>query len=90
MQQIQSCNAARQRTIKIDVGWIQHVLSSHHRRDGECALIDGVEHRVGVAVDDAGHDVLASAIDDARARRSVEVLSDAGDLAVANQARRCS
>ena len=36
-----------------------------------------------MAVDDARHDVLAGAVDDARVRRSVEILPDGGDLAVA-------
>ena len=38
-----------------------------------------------MAVDDAGHHVLAGAVDDARVRGSVEVFSDAGDLAVAQK-----
>ncbi len=38
-----------------------------------------------MAVDDAGHDVLAGAVDDARVGGSVQVLADRGDLAVAQQ-----
>lgn len=38
-----------------------------------------------MAVDDAGHDKLAGAVDDARVGGSVEVLSDTCNLAVAQQ-----
>src|SRR5690349_18703256 len=38
-----------------------------------------------MAVDDAGHDELARAVDDARVGRSVKVLSDACNLAVAQK-----
>ena len=38
-----------------------------------------------MGVDDAGHHKLACAVDDARVCGSVEILPDAGNLAVANQ-----
>ena len=38
-----------------------------------------------MGVDDAGHHKLASAVDDARIRGRVEILSDAGNLAVSQK-----
>ena len=69
MQEVRGCRAAREFTIDGDVFRVEHVADMRHRRDGERQLVDGINHRVRVAINDAGHHVLTRRINHARVRR---------------------
>jgi len=82
MKQVESCYAAGELAIKIDIIDIQNVASTDHRSNSQCAFVDCVQHRVRVTVDDAGHDILTSRIDDSRIRRGIQVFSHRRNLAI--------
>ncbi len=46
MQQVETGYAAGQRAIKIHVIGIKNIIGTGHGSDGQCALVNRVEHRV--------------------------------------------
>src|SRR5262249_23215917 len=85
MQQVEGRYATSEFTIDIHIGRIEYVASVGHRSHCQRTFVNGVEHRMRVTVDDAGHYILSGGIDNASIRGSVQILADGGDLAIAYQ-----
>src|SRR6266851_4549529 len=85
MQQIQCCYTACQLAIEIGIGWIEHVSRVGHRSNRESSLVDSIEHRVGVAVDDSRHYKLSRRIYNACASGALQIFPHCCNLAFANE-----
>src|SRR5215470_5712409 len=85
MQQVERRHATSEFTIDIHIGRIEYVARVGHRSHCQRTFVNGVEHRMRVTVDNTGHYILAGGVDYVSIRRSVQILADGGDLAVAYQ-----
>ncbi len=64
MEDVRRGDSARELAVDVDVGRIEDVLDSRHRRDRHAALVDGLGGDVRVSVDDARHHELSGGVDD--------------------------
>src|SRR5206468_4104367 len=88
VQNVGRSDAAGQRAVNRDVLGVDYVLNIDHGGNGNTPLVDVAVHRdVGVAVDDAGDDVLPAAIDHFGPLRNHDLLADLGDLTVLDDDR---
>ena len=85
MQKVCRRHAASQCSIDRDVLWNEHIFNLRHGGDRKRALIDRVKHRVRVAIDDAGRNILARRIDHTCTCRCIEAFADLCDLAVLDE-----
>src|SRR5258705_11442258 len=85
MQKVYGRNTSRELPIEVDIVGVKHILGKPHGSDRQRTFVDRVEHRVGVAVDNARHYIFACAIDDPSGCSGCQVLADTCDLASANK-----
>ena len=85
MQEIGGRRAACKLTIDGNVRRVEHIAYVRHRSHGKRQLVDGINHRVRVAINNAGHHVLTRRVNHARVRRCFQIFADGCDLAFAQQ-----
>src|SRR5208283_654228 len=84
VQQVGGGGAAGQIAVDGRILGIDDIAHGDHGRDGDGAFIRGFEGDVGVAVDQAGSDVLAAEVDDPGAHGREDLFSDLTDEPVAD------
>ena len=79
-------DAAGEGAVDGDVLGIEDVADIHHGGDADAAFVDtAIDGDVGVAIDDAGDDVLIGGVDDLGAGGLHDLLADFGDFTVLDE-----
>ena len=85
MKNVSGGDAPGQRAIDRDVFGVENIFDPDHRRDRDTAFVNRLSHDMGVAIDDAGHHILARSVDHRRSCRREDLLADLRNLAVLQQ-----